>query len=162
MAHAASRSARVYVVTVSDTRTEADDLSGRLCRELVLARGHEVVGHTILQDDPRRVSARCQELVDSGSVDAILLNGGTGISARDTTHEAVAQLLDKTLDGFGELFRMLSYQEIGSKAMASRAVAGVCQGTLIFSMPGSTKAVALAMEKLIGPELGHLVGELRK
>jgi molybdenum cofactor biosynthesis protein B len=95
-------------------------------------------------------------------VDAILINGGTGISARDTTYEAVVAMLDKRLDGFGELFRVLSFQEIGSKAMASRAVAGVAGRTLLFSMPGSTKAVRLAMEKLIVPELGHLVGELNK
>jgi molybdopterin adenylyltransferase len=95
-------------------------------------------------------------------VDAILVNGGTGISSRDTTYEAVTRLLEKRLDGFGELFRMLSFAEIGSRALASRAVAGVHGKTLVFSMPGSTKAVRLAMEKLIVPELGHLVGELQK
>lgn len=161
MAHAPPRTARVHVVTVSDTRTAADDESGKLCRELVTKAGHEVVGHGIVKDDAAAVGAVCRALVDGG-VDAILLNGGTGIAPRDTTYEAVAALLERRLDGFGELFRMLSYREIGSKALASRAVAGVCARTLIFSMPGSTKAVRLAMEQLIAPELGHLVGELRK
>lgn len=162
MAHAQARRARVFVVTVSDTRTEEDDESGRLCRTLVEGGGHEVVGKVILPDEPEKVRARCRELVASGAVDAILLTGGTGISRRDTTYEAVSGLLDKRLDGFGELFRMLSYQEIGSRALASRAVAGASGGVLLFAMPGSTKAVRLAMEKLVVPELGHLASELAK
>src|SRR5262245_35613419 len=124
MAHAAPARASVFVLTVSDTRTEADDESGKLCRELAERAGHEVVGAAIVPDDPETVRARCRDLRARG-VDAILLNGGTGVSARDTTYEAVAGLLDKRLDGFGELFRMLSYQEVGSRALASRAVAGV-------------------------------------
>lgn len=162
MAHSAPRKARCYVLTVSDTRTEQDDTSGRTCRELLEAGGHAIIGYSIIPDDPRVVSTRCEVLVESGEADAILLNGGTGISSRDTTYEAVSALLGKRLDGFGELFRMLSYQEIGSKALASRAVAGVAGKTLLFSMPGSVKAVKLAMERLIVPELGHLVGELNK
>jgi len=160
MAHAAPRRARVHVLTVSDTRTQADDESGRVCRALAEGAGHEVVGSAIIPDDPARVAAHCRALV--GEVDAILVNGGTGIAPRDTTYEAIAGLLEKPLDGFGELFRVLSFQEIGSRAMASRAMAGVVGRTLLFSMPGSTKAVRLAMEKLIAPELSHLVGELRK
>jgi molybdopterin adenylyltransferase len=162
MAHSAPRTARVWVLTVSDTRTEADDESGRLCRSLAESAGHQIVGHAILPDDPALVRNRCHALVESGEVDAILVNGGTGIAPRDTTYEAVAGLLAKRLDGFGEIFRVLSFQEIGSKAMASRAVAGLAGRTLLFAMPGSTKAVRLAMEKLIAPELGHLVGEMRK
>jgi molybdopterin adenylyltransferase len=160
MAHSSPRKGRVHVVTVSDTRTLADDSSGAACAELAEAAGHEIAGRTILPDEPARIEAFCREVAPS--VDAILLNGGTGISARDTTYEAIARLLERRLDGFGELFRMLSFADIGSRAMASRAVAGVLGKTLVFSMPGSTKAVRLAMEKLVVPELGHLMGELRK
>jgi molybdopterin adenylyltransferase len=160
MAHSAPRKAKVHVLTVSDTRTAADDTSGSACAEIAQAGGHEVMGRTILPDDPARVEAFCREVAPT--VDAILVNGGTGISSRDTTYEAITRLLDKRLDGFGELFRMLSFSDIGSRAMASRAVAGVHGKTLIFSMPGSTKAVRLAMEQLVVAELGHLCGELSK
>lgn len=160
MAHSAPEKARVHVLTVSDTRTNETDDSGNLCISLVQSAGHTVVGRTILPDDPLRVEAHCRTIAPE--VDAILLNGGTGVSTRDTTYEAVARLLEKRLDGFGELFRVLSFADVGSKAMASRAVAGVFGKTVIFSMPGSTKAVRLAMERLICPELGHLVGELKK
>ena len=160
MAHSEPRRARVHVLTVSDTRTVDTDTSGNLCIELCRAGDHEVASREILPDDPARVESHCRGIAKQ--VDAILINGGTGIASRDTTYEAVARLLDKRLDGFGELFRMLSFGEIGSKAMASRAGAGVHAKTLLFSMPGSTKAVRLAMEKLIIPELGHLVGELAK
>ncbi|MBI4511396.1 MAG: MogA/MoaB family molybdenum cofactor biosynthesis protein [Deltaproteobacteria bacterium] len=162
MAHAAPRKARVYVLTVSDTRTPDDDESGRTLRTMAEGAGHEVVGYGVLPDEPDQVRARCRALCESAGVDAILTSGGTGIAGRDTTYEAIAGLLEKTLPGFGELFRFLSYQEIGSKALASRAVAGTRGEVLIFAMPGSTKAVRLAMEKLIAPELGHLVGELKK
>lgn len=162
MAHASPKIARVYVLTVSDTRTEADDESGKLCQKLVTDAGHPVVGYGIVPDEKARIRDRCRTLVESTQVDAILLSGGTGISPRDTTYEAVTDILAKRLDGFGELFRTLSFQDVGSKAMASRAVAGIAGRTLIFAMPGSTKAVRLAMEKLIVPELGHLVGELHK
>lgn len=162
MAHPAPRTAHVYVLTISDTRTEADDESGRVCRELARAAGHVIQGYGILPDDPGAIRARLGELEKAKDVDVVLLNGGTGLAPRDTTYEAVAGLLERRLDGFGELFRMLSYQEIGAKAMASRAVAGTIGRMLVFSMPGSTKAVRLAMEKLVGPELGHLVGEMRK
>lgn len=162
MAHSQPSTARVHVLTVSDTRTEADDESGKLCRELVVAAGHVVSGHGIVKDEPAELRALLRGLAERDDLDAVLLNGGTGISARDTTYEVVSALIDRPLSGFGELYRMLSFAEIGSRAMASRAVAGICGRTLIFSMPGSTKAVRLAMEKLIGPELGHLVGEMKK
>jgi molybdenum cofactor biosynthesis protein B len=150
----------VAVLTVSDTRTAADDESGRICKEFVVASGHEVVAYAVIKDEPADVEAECRRLAPT--VDAILLNGGTGVAPRDTTIEAVERLYRQRLDGFGELFRMLSFAEIGSRALASRASAGVFGRTLLACMPGSTKAVRLAMEKLLGPEIGHLVGELKK
>jgi molybdenum cofactor biosynthesis protein B len=160
MAHSSPRAAHVHVITVSDTRTPEDDESGAACKQACETKGHIVAGYEIVKDDPAQIRSRLASLI--GTVDAILLNGGTGIAPRDTTYEAVAGLLERRLDGFGELFRMLSFAEVGSKAMASRAIAGTSGRTLLFSMPGSTKAVRLAMEKLIAPELGHLVGELNK
>jgi molybdenum cofactor biosynthesis protein B len=160
MPHSNPSQARVHVVTVSDTRTLANDESGDECIRICEENGHVVAGRSLLPDDPGRVEAHCRSV--AGAVDAILLNGGTGIAPRDTTFEAVSRLIDRPLDGFGELFRMLSFAEVGSRALASRAVAGVFGKTLIFSMPGSTKAVRLAMTKLVAPELGHLVGELKK
>ena len=158
----APTSVRCYVVTVSDTRTEANDASGLTARQLITAGGHEVTGYRIITDDPGEVSALVRRISNEGSTDAIILNGGTGIARRDSTHEAIAGLLDKRLDGFGELFRMLSYQEIGTAAMLSRALGGIVGRTCVFSLPGSTAAVRLGLEKLILPELGHLVAELRK
>ena len=160
MAHSNPSQARVHVLTVSDTRSLANDTSGDECVRICEENGHVVAGRTILPDDPARVEAQCRSVAPG--VDAILINGGTGIAPRDTTYEAVTRLLERRLEGFGELFRMLSFAEIGSRSMASRAVAGVYGKTLIFSMPGSTKAVRLAMTRLVAPELGHLVGELRK
>jgi molybdopterin adenylyltransferase len=160
MAHSEPKQARVHVLTVSDTRTLEDDESGDVCVRMVEAASHVVADRAILPDDPSRVEAHC--LAVAADVDAILINGGTGFAPRDTTFEAVSRLIEKRIDGFGELFRMLSFAEVGSRAMASRAVAGVHGKTLIFSMPGSTKAVRLAMQKLVLPELPHLVGELRK
>src|SRR5450432_2036471 len=139
MAHSTPLKARVHVLTVSDTRTKENDESGQVCKLLVQAGGHEVAGYTILPDDPGRVERFLRETAPD--VDVVLVNGGTGIAPRDATYEAVSRMLDKTLDGFGELFRMLSYAEVGSKAMATRAIAGVHKKSLIFSMPGSTKAV---------------------
>ncbi len=153
---------RVYVVTVSDSRTEATDTSGRAARELVEAAGHVVAGYQILKDEPAAVAALIRKLADERAADVIVTSGGTGITARDSTYEAVTSLLDKRLDGFGELFRMLSYDEIGSAAMMSRAVAGLHRGVAVFATPGSTAAVKLALEKLIIPELGHLVFEAHR
>nr|WP_225914012.1 MogA/MoaB family molybdenum cofactor biosynthesis protein [Leptolyngbya ohadii] len=144
-------------ITVSDTRTPETDRSGQLMQELLQTAGHSIAYYTIVPDEPERIQAELQQLGDRSEIQAILLSGGTGIAPRDTTYDAIEQRLDKVLSGFGELFRYLSYQEIGSRAMASRAVAGVCGNQLVFSMPGSTNAVRLAMEKLILPELGHLV-----
>lgn len=150
------------IITVSDTRTETNDTSGQTIRDLLTRDGHPVTYYSILKDEPRQIVAAIESLVTKPDVGCILLNGGTGIGKRDSTVEAVAGLLEKTLVGFGELFRMLSFAEIGSAAMLSRAVAGVYQNRIIFSMPGSTHAVKLAMEKLIAPELAHLVWELKK
>ncbi len=147
------------LVTVSDTRTPATDDSGRLMRERLEAAGHRVASAHIVPDEPERVRALLAELV-AGDAEVVLLSGGTGITRRDRTYEAVSGLLEKTLPGFGELFRQLSFQEIGAAAMLSRATAGVYRGRLLVSMPGSTAAVRLAMDRLIVPELGHLAWEL--
>jgi molybdenum cofactor biosynthesis protein B len=148
------------ILTISDTRTEADDRSGALARELLQGAGHEVCEYRIVRDEPAEVRAAVEALARRHDVRAILLNGGTGISRRDRTYEAVASVLERRLDGFGELFRALSYQDIGSAAMLSRAVAGIIGGKVLFSVPGSPAAVRLALERLILPELGHLVSEL--
>jgi molybdenum cofactor biosynthesis protein B len=155
------RSVRIFVVTASDTRSEADDESGAFLREAAGQGGHVLAGYRIVKDEPAALRAALDEAARAGA-DAIVVNGGTGIAARDRTYEAVAALLDKRLDGFGELFRMLSYPEIGAAAMLSRAVAGVWGGRAVFSVPGSKAAVRLAWEKLIAPEIGHVVRELRK
>jgi molybdopterin adenylyltransferase len=153
---------RCFIVTVSDTRTLENDDSGRTIAELLTAAGHVVTGRTIVRDDPELVHSVVERhLVDRG-VQAIITTGGTGISSRDSTFEAVSTLLDKKLDGFGELFRMLSFQEIGPAAMMTRACAGLVAGRIIIALPGSTGAIRLAMEKLVIPELGHLVQQAAK
>lgn len=156
----APESVTCAVITVSDTRTPETDRSGALIRERLTEAGHQVVAYRIVPDEPDQVGALIDELV--GTCDAVILNGGTGIARRDTTYDAVAARLEKRLDGFGELFRMLSYAEIGAAAMLSRAVAGVYRDTLLFLTPGSSNAVALAMDKLIIPEIAHMVYEIRK
>ena len=157
----APRSVKVYVVTASDTRGEAEDESGAWLSAAAERAGHTVVGRAIVEDDPERIREALARAAAAGA-EALLVNGGTGIAGRDRTYEAVAGLLEKRLDGFGELFRMLSFQEIGSAAMLSRAVAGVWQGRALFAMPGSLPAVKLAWERLVGPELPHLLREIRK
>ncbi len=159
---AAPDNVRCAVLTVSDTRTPDTDTSGRLIRDLLDMRGHVVAAYEIVPDDPARIRDVVAGWASRTDVQAILTNGGTGIASRDTSYEAVAGLLDKRIDGFGELFRMLSFEEIGAAAMLSRAVAGVHNGKLIVAMPGSSNAVKLAMTKLILPELGHLVYEIGK
>jgi molybdopterin adenylyltransferase len=146
------------IVTISDTRTMATDKSGQTIRELLTAAGHLVKHYVILPDEPDRIR---QEIAGLPALDVVLLNGGTGIAPRDRTFDAIAGLLEKELPGFGEIFRMLSYGEVGSRAMASRAIAGTIANRVIFSMPGSSQAVRLAMEQLILPEIGHLVRQLR-
>jgi molybdenum cofactor biosynthesis protein B len=149
------------VVTASDSRGEAEDTSGAWLKQAIAAAGHVLAGYRVVRDEPELVRDALAAAAAAGA-EAIVVNGGTGISGRDRTYEAVAGLLEKRLDGFGELFRMLSFQEIGSAAMLSRAVAGAWDGRAVFSVPGSTAAVRLAWERLIGPELGHVVFELAK
>lgn len=160
--HAGETSLRVAVLTVSDTRTLETDKGGALVIELLAGAGHQVADREIVPDEPMLVQAMLEQWVANESIDAVLITGGTGISARDNTFETVALMLTRLLPGYGELFRMLSYQEIGAAAMLSRAVGGLCDQTIVLTMPGSTAAVRLAMEKLIVPELGHLVHEARK
>jgi molybdopterin adenylyltransferase len=151
------------VITVSDTRTRATDTSGRLTIDLLQAAGHRIGLYEIIPDEPDRIQAQLDlTLASDSSIQAIVFNGGTGISVRDTTYDAISQKLTKTLPGFGEIFRFLSYQEIGSRAIASRAVAGTYQHLLVFSLPGSSRAVRLGMDKLILPELVHLVTQNQK
>ena len=151
-----------FVLTISDSKTPETDTSGALIRELVSAAGHRVTGHAIVKDEPDQVAAVIRSGCAAPSVEAFILTGGTGITSRDSTYEAIEALLDKRLAGFGELFRMLSYQEIGAAAMLSRAQAGVVQGRVLFSLPGSPNACRLALESLIIPELGHLIREVNR
>jgi molybdenum cofactor biosynthesis protein B len=152
-------SVRCYVITVSDTRTEETDTSGKAIIDLLLAAGHAVVGRSIVKDDPDQIRSLIERHLANPDVQVIITTGGTGITSRDTTYEVVNGMLHKRLDGFGELFRMLSYQEIGPAAMLSRACAGLVSGRIIASLPGSHAAVRLATERLLIPELGHLVRE---
>jgi molybdenum cofactor biosynthesis protein B len=150
------------ILTMSDSRTPETDTSGQFIREAVTAAGHKVVRYALVKDDPHQIRLELQEALADRDVAVIITNGGTGISQRDNAYETVVASLDKPLDGFGELFRMLSYQEIGAAAMLSRAVGGIARGKVVFSLPGSTKAVKLGMEKLILPQAGHLYFELQK
>lgn len=150
------------VVTVSDTRTEETDKSGQIMRERLEGAGHRIVFYRIVPDEPAQIGTLLDDLTGRDDCQAILFNGGTGISSRDTTYDVISGRLDKTLVGFGEIFRMLSYDEIGAAAMLSRATAGVYRGKLVFSTPGSSNAVSLAMDKLIAGELGHLVYEVTR
>ena len=166
MSHAEHKShapaaVRAYVLTVSDTRTEETDASGRLLRERLSGAGHEVVGAVIVKDEPSQIAAQLDAALAAGA-QALVVSGGTGISARDTTFDALDSLLEKRLPGFGELFRALSYAELGSAAMLSRATAGTYRGMIVFSIPGSEAAARLAVEKLILPEVAHAIRELEK
>jgi molybdopterin adenylyltransferase len=153
----APSSVRCYVITISDTRTDRTDTSGRAIAELIAAAGHTVVGRTVVTDDPDLVRGTIERQLANPDVQVVITTGGTGISSRDSTYEVVGAMLQKRLDGFGELFRMLSHQEIGSAAMLSRACAGLVAGRIVISLPGSEAGVRLAMERLVIPELGHLV-----
>ena len=159
---AAPKTSRCYVVTISDTRTEETDRGGGAIVELLSQHDHEVAGKTIVPDDPERVRGALQAGIETPEIDIVIATGGTGITRRDGTYEVVSALLEKRIDGFGELFRALSYEEIGPAAMMSRACAGLAGGTIVISLPGSENAVRLAMTKLILPELGHMVREARR
>lgn len=149
------------IVTVSDTRTPETDKSGQLIRTLAEAAGHEIVDYRIVKDEPDQVQQALDDF-SAGSAQIVIFSGGTGISRRDRTYDVISQALEKTLPGFGEIFRMLSYEEIGAAAMLSRATAGVYQDTVVISTPGSTNAVRLALEKLVLPEIQHLAWELTR
>ena len=159
---AAPRSVPCMVITCSDTRTPENDTSGALIMSSLKGRGHTVVSYHLVKDDPSVIRKLIKQGAKDRHVQAIIVNGGTGISRRDSTFEAIDGLLEKRLDGFGEIFRYLSYQDIGSAAIMSRATAGLYKGTLVISIPGSEKAVLLAMDKLILGELGHMAREMTK
>jgi molybdenum cofactor biosynthesis protein B len=158
----APKSVRCFIVSISDTRTDETDKSGRAIANLLTAAGHHVAGRTIVKDDPSLVRHTIERQLANADVDAIITTGGTGITSRDSTFEAVDALFEKRLDGFGELFRMLSFEQIGPAAMMSRATAGLAAGHIVVSLPGSERAVRLAMERLLLPELGHLVQQASK
>jgi molybdenum cofactor biosynthesis protein B len=160
-AHAA-RQVGCVVITCSDTRTPDTDTSGQLMMRLLKEHGHDIAAYHLVKDEPMQITSLIEKAVTHHGVQAILINGGTGISRRDSTFEAVDALLEKRLDGFGEIFRSLTYQDIGSAAIMSRATAGSFRGRIIISTPGSEGAVRLAMEKLVLPELGHMVQQLTK
>ncbi|BCJ85711.1 MogA/MoaB family molybdenum cofactor biosynthesis protein [Effusibacillus dendaii] len=151
------------VITVSDTRTKETDTSGQLIMQLLQENGYRVEDYRIVKDEYEMIRKLIAEGAESPNIEAILLNGGTGITDRDTTYKAVDSMLEKKMPGFGEIFRYLSFTEdIGPAAILSRAIAGVCKGTAVFSMPGSSGAVKLAMTRIIVPELGHVMREIYK
>jgi molybdopterin adenylyltransferase len=158
----APETVRVAILTISDTRTPESDTGGDVAEELLEGAGQVVVERRIVRDEVSGIRNNLIDLLARSDVDAVVATGGTGISARDTTYEVVERMVEKRLDGFGEIFRMLSYEEIGSAAMMSRALAGSVGSKFVASLPGSRNAVRLAVEKLLVPELSHIVFELRK
>jgi molybdopterin adenylyltransferase len=158
----APETVRVAILTISDTRTLETDTGGDIAQELLEGAGQEVVERQIVRDEVSGIRNSLIDLLARSDVDAVVTTGGTGISARDTTYEVVERMVEKRLDGFGEIFRMLSYEEIGSAAIMSRALAGSVGSKFVASLPGSRNAVRLAVEKLLVPELSHVVFELRK
>ena len=161
-AHRAAAESRgpvaVGVITVSDSRTRDTDTNGAWLQEHISAAGAVVAGYHVVRDEPDEIQAAVDGLVEDAQV--VVVNGGTGVSKRDTTYDTLSRMLEKTLPGFGELFRMLSWEQVGSAAMLSRATAGTYRGAVLVSVPGSPKAVALAWERLIEPELAHLAWEV--
>lgn len=149
------------IITVSDTRTPETDKSGQIIKQLLLDGKHEILFYNIVKDEPSKIQELLSYFDYQFELEAIIVNGGTGIAPRDTTYDVISNWLTKTLPGFGEIFRSLSYQEIGSRAIASRAIAGVKNQKVIFSLPGSANAVKLAMTELILPELNHLVKQVK-
>jgi molybdopterin adenylyltransferase len=151
-----------FVLTVSDTRTPKNDESGRTIVERLKGAGHVISGYNVVPDDAPEVARTIRQAAERLRIDAIIVNGGTGLSKRDATYEAIEKIIERSLPGFGELFRSLLHAERGPRALLSRAAAGVHQGKILFSIPGSPDSVRLAMDKVILPVLGHAVGELRK
>lgn len=154
-------SVRCVIITCSDTRTAETDTSGLYIRTALEDAGHEIVEYHIIKDDPGQIRQLLSNFA-ADTIDAVLINGGTGISRRDVTFDVVSSMLEKTLPGFGEIFRVLSFEEIGAAAMLSRATAGIIGNIMVFSMPGSTNAVRLALDRIILPELKHLAWEMRR
>jgi molybdenum cofactor biosynthesis protein B len=150
------------LLTISDTRGERDDASGHAIRDLAAGAGHRIVDSTLVRDEVEEIREAVRRLLALPGVDVVVATGGTGFSPRDVTLEAVAPLFDRPVEGFGELFRMLSYQQVGAAAMLSRAAAGLVGTRAVFLLPGSPKAVKLAMEALILPEAAHLLGQARR
>ena len=157
----AKKSVRCFVITVSDTRDESTDTSGQTIKKFLADDGHQTTGYKIVKDEPIEIENLLKQTLSLAEVDAVIVNGGTGIAPRDGTYEVVSRFLEKKLDGFGEIFRYLSYLDIGSAAIMSRAAAGTARGKVLISLPGSKGAVSLAMEKLILPEIGHMVSQLQ-
>jgi len=155
------KSIRFFVVTVSDTRDESSDTSGQTIRNLLQNNHHEISGYRIVKDEPQEIESLLNDALAKDDVDAVIVNGGTGIAPRDGTYEVVSRFLEKKLDGFGEIFRYLSYMEIGSAAIMSRAAAGRARGKVLISLPGSQAAVKLAMEKLVLSEIRHMVSQVQ-
>lgn len=155
------KSIHCFVITVSDTRDESTDTSGQTIKQYLADQGHQTAGYRIVKDEPLEIKSLLDQALGQHDVDAVIVNGGTGISPRDSTYEVVDRFLEKKLDGFGEVFRYLSYLDIGSAAIMSRAAAGTARGKVLISLPGSKGAVTLAMEKLILPELRHMVSQLQ-
>lgn len=145
-----------FVITSSDTRDASTDKSGLLIRNALEQVGHTIVGAKVIRDEPDQLRAALDEAAAAGAR-AVIITGGTGVARRDQVIETLRPMLEKEIPGFGEIFRMLSFQEIGSPAMMSRALAGSTRGMIVFALPGSTNAVRLAMDKLILPEIGHAV-----
>ncbi|MBI2851378.1 MAG: molybdenum cofactor biosynthesis protein MoaB [Chloroflexi bacterium] len=156
---ASPRSVNCAIITISDSRTEETDESGKLFKEQLSWNGHKILAYALLKNDAPAIEQKINELLKMEGLQVIITSGGTGLSHRDVTVETVTPMLEKRLDGFGELFRYLSYQEIGTSSIMSRAVAGVISGKIILSLPGSLGATKLAIEKIILPEIGHLVRE---
>ncbi|BDH61543.1 molybdenum cofactor biosynthesis protein B [Lysinibacillus sp. PLM2] len=152
----------MMVLTISDTRDKKTDKSGQLIIDLLKNTNHRLAMYQIVRDDKEVIQNAIIEGCEDSKIDVIITNGGTGLSKRDVTYETLNEIFEKPIPGYGELFRLLSYEEIGSAAMLSRACAGIANNTIIFSTPGSTNAVKLAMEKLILPEIQHIVSEIRK
>ena len=157
----AATSLGIMVITVSDTRDETTDQSGQLIKEMLAGAGHRTVGYQIVKDEPNEIEDLLRQTLRRKDLQVIILNGGTGIAPRDGTYEVVNRLMQKRLDGFGEIFRYLSYQDIGSAAIMSRACAGIAGDKVMISLPGSKGAVQLAMGQLVLPEMGHMVSQLR-
>ena len=155
------KSIRCFIITVSDTRDETTDTSGQTIKNFLDNDKHQTIGYRIVKDEPTEIAALLNEVLARNDIDAVIVNGGTGIAPRDGTYEVVSRFLEKKLDGFGEVFRYLSYLDIGSAAIMSRAAAGSAHGKILISLPGSKGAVTLAMEKLILPEIRHMVSQLQ-